>query len=374
MLYKEYGKTGKKLSSLGFGIARMPMIYDADGKAAGVDDEKAIPLIDKALELGVNIFDTGHYYMDGFSEGFTGRAFKGRRDKVFISTKNGSDGTYDGWMKWLERSLTELQTDYIDFYLFWGLSLSSWNENINVKGGLVDAMRKAKDEGVIRHISFSTHDEPENIKGIADSGFFESVLLQYNLLDRSNEDTIRHCGEKGLGVSVMGPVGGGRLREPSKVIQEILGEKVKSTAELALRFVLSNPHVNVAFSGMESFENIEENAATASVSGPLTPDEWDRVDKNFKDIKNLADLYCTGCNYCKPCPQGIDIGKVFKFMNYDRIYGLKQHAKWEYSNLLKPESNDKPATACTECGECEKKCPQKIEIIKQLKETHEALK
>ena len=374
MIYKEYGRTGKMVSSLGFGIARMPMLFDAEGKAVGVDDEKAIPMVHKAFELGVNIVDTGHWYMNGFSEAFTGRALKGWRDKVFISTKNGAEeGTYDCWMKWLERSLTELQTDYIDFYLFWGLSLEQWQTQINKPGGLLDAMRKAKDEGVVKHISFSTHDSAQNISALADEGFFESVLMQYNLLDRANEETIRHCSEKGLGVSIMGPVGGGRLGEPSKVIQQMLGGKSMSTAEIALRFVLANPYVNVAFSGMDSMESILENCATASVQGPLTPEELRKVDESFGEIKNLAALYCTGCNYCMPCPQGLNIAKIFDIMNYHRVYGLTEHAKAEYANLLKPDSQNKPASACVECGECERKCPQKIEVMRQLKETHDTL-
>ena len=373
MIYREYGKTGKMVSALGYGIARLPMLRGADGKAIGVDDEKAMPLIDKAFELGVNIVDTGHNYLNGFSEGFTGRLLKGRREKIYLSTKNGTeDGTYDSWNMWLERSLNAIQTDYIDFYLFWGLSWEYW-QKIDKPGGLVDAMRKAKDEGIVRHISFSTHDKPENINKIADTGFFESVLMQYNLLDRANEDTIRFCSEKGLGVSIMGPVGGGRLGEPSEVIQSMLGGKIKSTAETALRFVLANPGVNVAFSGMETMEQIIENCATASVEGPLSPDELKKIDENFNEIKDLAALYCTGCNYCMPCPHGLDIPEIFKYMNYHRVYGLTEHARSEYKNLLKPDSQKKAADACVECGDCERKCPQKIEVIKQLKETHRAL-
>ena len=375
MIYKEYGKTGKMLSALGFGIARLPMLRDADGKAIGVDDEKAIPMVHKAFELGVNIVDSGHYYMDKHSEAFTGRALKGIRDKVYISTKNDAeDCAYDNWMIWLERSLRELQTDYIDFYLFWGLTLEKWQTKIDKPGGLIDAMRKAKDEGIIRHISFSTHDAPQNINGIADTGFFESVLMQYNLLDRVNEETIQYCSEKGLGVSIMGPVGGGRLGEPSKVIQEMLGGKVKSTAEMALRFVLANPYVNVAFSGMDTMESIIENCATASVEGPLTPAELKKVDENFNEIKSLAALYCTGCNYCMPCPQGLNIPNILGLMNYHRVYGLTDYARSQYAGLLSLDSNQKAADACVNCGECETKCPQKIEVMRQLKETHETLR
>ncbi|MDR1706043.1 MAG: aldo/keto reductase, partial [Clostridiales bacterium] len=241
-------------------------------------------------------------------------------------------------------------------------------------GGPMAEALKAKEEGLIKHISFSYHDKPENMKEIVDSGYFSSVLMQYNLLDRANEANIAYANDKGLGVVIMGPVAGGRLGAPSKVIQEALGANAAvSTAEMALRFVLAHPGVHVALSGMSAPEMVEENAKVASLEGHLNAEEKAKVQAMLEETKRLSELYCTGCNYCMPCPQGLNIPNIFQLMNYHRVYGLTAHAKEQYGRIGTGDSKHKPVSACVECGQCESKCPQKLEIIKQLKETAEAL-
>ncbi|MDR1560289.1 MAG: aldo/keto reductase [Clostridiales bacterium] len=374
MLYKEFGKTGVKMSALGFGAMRLPMLEKGDEKI--VDDEKAIPVIHRAFELGVNYIDTAPYYCEKLSEVTVGKALKGWRDKVYLSTKNPiEDASGAHWRERLENSLKKLDTDYIDFYHMWGISLEAFKNEINVADGPIEAALKAKDEGLIKHISFSYHDKPENFSEIVDSGYFESVLMQYNLLDRSNEKNIDYAHEKGLGVVIMGPVGGGRLGAPSPVIMELLKNKSKSTAETALRFVLSNPNVNIALSGMNTIEMVEENAAIASISGHLTDAERETVLSMMGEHKKLAELFCTGCNYCQPCPQEINIPHLFSLMNYHKVYGITEYARAQYKEASEGKSwiKTKNVESCVECGQCESKCPQHLEIIRQLKETHAAL-
>ena len=212
---------------------------------------------------------------------------------------------------------------------------------------------------------------------LIDTGEFEGMLCQYNLLDRLNEEAIAHAHEKGLGVAIMGPVGGGRLVAPSERIQEIVGG-AKSTPEVALRFVLSNPNVTLALSGMNSIAMVEENAATVSREETLTAEEKQKVLGMLTETKRLSDLYCTGCNYCMPCPNDIDIPANFSAMNYHRVWGLEEHARQLYERLGKKKKPDGTvveawAEACIECGECEPKCPQNIPIREQLKETAAAL-
>ena len=374
MLYKEFGKTGANVSVLGFGAMHLPML-DINGKEI-VDDEKAVPLIQRAFELGVNYIDSAPYYCANLSEVSVGKALKGWRDKVYLSTKNPvEDASGINWRKRLENSLKSLDTGYIDFYHMWGIGLESFQNEINVPEGPIEAALKARDEGLIKHISFSYHDKPENFSEIVDSGYFESVLIQYNLLDQSNEKNIAYAKEKGLGVVVMGPVGGGLLGAPSPVIMDLLKGKSKSSAETAMRFVLSNPNVDIALSGMNTVQMVEENAAIASISGHLTDAERERVLSMMNGHKKLAELYCTGCDYCKPCPQGINIPYLFGLMNYHRVYGLTGYAKAEYKSASEGTSWEKTKNveSCVECGACESKCPQHLEIIKQLKETHKAL-
>lgn len=375
MQYTEFGRTGIQVSRLGFGCMRFPS-REVDGKKV-FDEEESIRMMHRAMELGVNYFDTAPGYCEKQSEIIVGKALKGRRDKVYLSTKYPSEeASGDDLERKLETSLKKLDTDYIDFYHMWGISLKTFVERLDTPDGPMARARKLRDAGVIRHISFSFHDAPENMIEIIQrgEGVFASVLCQYNLLDRANEDAIAYAHEQGLGVTIMGPVGGGRLGAPSKVIQDLLPGKVQSSAEMALRFVMNNKNVNIALSGMSSMDMVEENAAVASNMEPLTPEEEARIAASLEENRRLADLYCTGCNYCMPCPKGINIPEIFKMMNYHRVYGLTKFARDNYARIGKePWLNFQNAAACVQCGACEKKCPQHLHIREQLRAAHEAL-
>lgn len=373
MQYREFGNTGVKLSTLGFGAMRLPQ-KEVDGKTV-YDYEESKRIIVKAYEEGVNYFDTAPYYCNKESEIILGQAIKGFRDKIYLSSKNPiEDASGENWRKRLETSLKNLDTDYIDFYHMWGISWETYETKINVPNGPLEAALKAKEDGLIKHLSFSFHDKAENLFKIIDTGVFESMLVQYNFLDRSNEEAIQYAKEKGLGVVIMGPIGGGRLGAPSDVIKNILPGKTNSSAELALRFVISNEDVTTALSGMGSMAMVEENVEVASNAAPLSKDEIERVNAAVEEQKKMADLYCTGCNYCMPCPFDVNIPLSFKLMNYHRVYGITDYAKGEYAQIGKVDwMKGKDASACTDCGVCESKCPQHLEIRKQLKETHAVL-
>ena len=380
MAYREFGKTGIKVSALGFGAMRLPMKSSRGGGQA-VDYDKSVPMILRAFELGVNYIDTAPFYCDGDSETAVGMALNSWKGEnpIYLSTKNPSkEGTPDKWRALLEGSLKKMNRDHIDFYHMWGISLDGFRRYIDVKGGHIHSALKAKEEGLIGHISFSYHDSAENMIPIIDSGYFESVLCQYNLLDRSNEKSIAYARSKGLGVAIMGPIGGGRLGAPSEVIRGLIRKDVRSTAEMALRFVLANRNVDIALSGMRSMAMVEENVKAAVVEGVLTQAELEQIDKMLEENKRLAELYCTGCKYCMPCPQNVDIPLIFSLMNYHRIYGLTDYAKKEYAGLSVPmdkrsgfaRERGLDATACVGCRACEVKCPQHLQVVKQLKDTH----
>lgn len=369
MQYRDLGNTGVKLSTLGFGAMRLPS-NEVDGKTV-FDYEESKRIILKAFDEGVNYFDTAPYYCEKESEIIVGRAIKDIRDKIYLSTKNPiEDESGENFRKRLDNSLKNLDTDYIDFYHMWGISWDSYVNKIDVPNGPLEAALKAKEEGLIKHLSFSFHDEPENLFKLIDTGVFETVLVQYNFLDRSNEAGIAYAKEKGLGVIIMGPVGGGRLGAPSDVIKNLLPGKTSSSAELALRFVMSNTDVTTALSGMGTMAMVEENVEVASNSAPLSNEEIIQVNDAMEEHKRMADLYCTGCNYCMPCPFEVNIPLNFKLMNFHRVYGITDYARGEYAQIGKVNwMKGKDASACTDCGVCEDKCPQNLEIRKQLKET-----
>ena len=375
MQYVDFGKTGIKVSRMGFGCMRLPEAKEGEG-LYGYDEEESLRMLKRGYELGVNYFDTAPGYCKFASEIIVGKAVKSMpRDQVYISTKNPiENASGDDYEKRLEASLQRMDMDYIDFYHFWGINLESFEKNIDMKDGPMSRAIKLKEQGIIKHISFSFHGAPNDMIEIIKrgDGILSSVLCQYNLLDRANEDAIAFADEKGLGVVIMSPVGGGRLGAPSKAIMDMMPGKVESTAETALRFVLNNKHVDIALSGMSTMEQVEENCRVASNMEDLSKAESERVDKMLEENKRLAELYCTGCDYCMPCPQKINIPDVFKMMNTHRVYGLTSAARSQYAGIGKWNDNQN-ATACTECGECEAKCPQKIKIREQLKATHATL-
>ena len=231
-------------------------------------------------------------------------------------------------------------------------------------------MQKAKDQGLIRHICTSFHDNNDNLKKIVDTGYVESITLQYNMLDRQLEEGIAYAHRKGMGVVVMGPVGGGRLGSSSPVLEELV-PGIKRVPELALRFVLANPNVTMALSGMGTMQMVEENVATASDEVILSDADEAAIGEQLERLSAMADLYCTGCGYCMPCPSEVDIPYIFQKYNEARVYGLWDQARASYQGRRWVSS--KPADACVECGTCLEKCPQHISIPEQLTEAHEAL-
>jgi len=362
MRYRDYGSTGQ-ISALGFGCMRLPE-YEKDSEWH-IDDEKCIPMLRRAAELGVNYFDTGYYYNHHNSEAAVGRALKPIRDRVLISTKIpmwevAKRGDY---RRWLERSLKELDTDYVDYFHFWSLDREKFDEKV-VKLGLLDEARKAKEEGVIRHISFSFHDKAETIKHIIDRGeIFETMLVQYNLLDCSNEEMIAYAASKGLGVAAMGPVAGGKLAAPTQLSERMTGKSMP-TYELALQFVLGNPNITCALSGMRTEDDLLRNVALASDEAPIDEEEWKRLGEGIEQLRRFSDLYCTGCGYCQPCPAGIDIPEIFSAYTFHNVYELSGQAKHMFGKILEKEG--KTFKDCMDCGACEGKCPQHLRIRAEL--------
>jgi predicted aldo/keto reductase-like oxidoreductase len=372
MTYRAMGATGVRLSSLGFGCMRFPM-----KNPTTVDRDKAIPMLHRAYQLGVNYFDTGKHYCAGDSERTLGEALKGMdRSKVYVSTKYAEEKpTAADLREKFEASLKLLDLEFVDFYHFWGISWKHFEEKLSVKGGPLEAYLRLKEEGLAKHLSFSFHAEPEDIKKLVDTGYFESMLCQYNFLDRRCEQGIAYAASKGLGVVIMGPVGGGRLGNQSDVIARMApGGGAVGTPELALRFVLANPGVSVALSGMNTMEQLEQNLATASRGDYLSAKERELIVQTAEQNQKFMDLYCTGCRYCMPCPHEVSIPRIFEAMNLSRVWGLHEPARKMYADIGANRWNPgMRADACQECGECEEKCPQKIPIIKQLAESHKAL-
>ena len=370
MIYRELGRTGLKVSQLGFGAMRLPMI--GDGKEARVNRELAIPMIHRAFEGGVNYIDSAVGYCNHDSQRAVGEALKGWREKIVVSTKNPYYGEDEReWWKNLEDSLERLQVEYIDIYSHHGMGWQGYIEAVEPR--ISKWMHKAKEQGLIKHICNSFHDNNEALKKLVDSGYTSSITLQYNILDRQLEEGIAYAHEHGLGVVVMGPVAGGRLANPSDVLLA-LAPGVERVPELALRFVLANPNVTAALSGMSTMPQVEENLATAADPVSLSDDDKAAIAEHLERMKKMSDLYCSGCGYCMPCPNEVNIPLIFGTYNLGRVYGLWETSRHGYAQIgVTPWLKGKKADGCVECGDCEEKCPQKLDIRQQLAEAHVAL-
>jgi predicted aldo/keto reductase-like oxidoreductase len=299
------------------------------------------------------------------------------RDKVMLSTKIPLETckVSGDYRKGLEQSLARMGTTYLDFYHFWGINKKSFDEVI-IGLNLLEEARKAKEDGLIRHISFSFHDDAENIKYIIDTAEakgvpMETMLVQYNLLDRSNEEMINYAGSKGIGVVAMGPVGGGRLAAPTDLYTKLTGKPAIATYELAFKFVLGNPNLSCALSGMQDIDMVDKNLVIGSDSTIITEDEWKQLGNAVEQLKKFSELYCTGCAYCQPCPSGINIPKIFNMYTNSNVYGLTEHAKAEMETYIKEDG--KTFKDCKDCGLCEKKCPQKLKIREELQHVEKIL-
>ncbi|MHA1156282.1 MAG: aldo/keto reductase [Candidatus Heimdallarchaeota archaeon] len=357
MHFRQLGKTGIKTSILGFGAMRLPTSVPND--PTSIVEDEAIKIIRQAIDGGVNFVDSAYVYHRGQSEVLVGKALKdGYREKVSIMTKNP--------VRKVEK--TE------DYELFHGLTWERYEEKV-LKLGLLDRAKAVKKEGKIRHIGISSHDKPENIIKLLDTGEFEVVLLQYNILDNNNAEVIEHAAKLGIGVIVMGPVAGGRLAlEPPEELTEYLAPGKETFVDLAFKHVWSNPNISVALSGMGDEDMVRTNLELATNEViTLTDTEKEHVKTIGDTYKKLSDLICTQCGYCEPCEQEVNIKQTLKQLIHWDVY------KWDmakrYYNMIgkSPMFPGKNATACTECGECEEKCPQGIPIIEKLKEAHEKL-
>jgi predicted aldo/keto reductase-like oxidoreductase len=308
------------------------------------------------------------------SELVVAKALKdGYREKIKLATKLPS------WLvknredmdKLLNEQLEKLQTDHIDFYLIHALNKGFW-ENLK-KCDVFDFMNKIREDGRIKHIGFSFHDELPLFKEIVDAYDWEFCQIQYNFMDEEYQAGLaglNYAADKGLGVVIMEPLRGGSLvKKIPEDIQKIWdkADVKRSPVEWALKFIWDHEGVSTILSGMNEISHVDENikAAEDSVPGTLTTKEKELI-KEVKDVYiSRIKVNCTDCKYCMPCPFGVDIPQNFTLFNNASIYMDVETQKENYQKYF---AKEKWASKCQECGACETHCPQHIEIRKKLKE------
>jgi len=370
MKYRTFGRLSWKVSALGFGAMRLPVV---GGNVARIDEAEAIRMIRYAIDHGVNYIDTAYPYHGGTSEVLVGKALRdGYREKIKLATKMPtwlikSQSDMD---KYFSEQLDRLQLEYVDFYLLQGLNAEGWNSL--KKLAVMDWAERKISEGKIQHLGFSFHDEFPVFKEIIDSySGWSFCQIQYNYLNVYNQagtKGLKYAASKGLAVVVMEPLGGGRLamKAPEKIQTLWQRSKVKKTpAEWALMWVWNHAEVSVVLSGMSSMQQVVENVESAGRSGPncLSEHDLQLIAKIRRKYRELSFVGCTNCKYCIPCPEGVDIPSILSFYNeyFDR--DRNGEVRTRYLRSIAPKSR---AERCGRCGKCEELCPQKLSVREVL--------
>ena len=383
MLYRNFGKTKEKVSVLGFGCMRLPVIGN---DPTNINEKNAVDMIRYSIDHGVNFIDTAFPYhglgldQAGESEPFLAKALKdGYREKVKIATKlpTWMIKTREDMDMYLNEQLERLETDHIDFYMVHGINKHYWKHVKEL--GFEEFLDGAISDGRIKHAGFSFHHRIELFKEVVDSYDWSFCLIQYNYLDedyQAGKEGLEYAHGKNLGIAVMEPLRGGQLamNMPQKV-QEVFDKSdvKRSPAEWALRWVWNHPEVSVVLSGMNTMEELKENLKIAEESEPnsLNDTELNIINQARSIFENKLQINCTRCGYCLPCPSGVNIPENFQKYNDYFLFGSpeeKDSYQFSYDALV---MENERASRCTECGICEEHCTQDIKIIQELKKVKE---
>ncbi len=322
------GKTGLKVSELGFGgipITRLSL-------------DEAVAVVRHCFERGIRFFDTANAYAD--SESKIGQALEAVRSQVVLATKTLARDAEKAAAH-VEKSLANLRTSTIDLYQLHQVANDETLEKALSPGGAYEALDRARGEGKIRFIGFSSHNMPTAIK-VCRTGLFATVQFPFNFVETEHaEELFAVAREMGMGIIAMKPLGGGMLER----------------ADLCFRFLQQYPHV-LPDPGMEAKEEVDEIVGLYESPRPPTEAEWEEIRRIRSE---LGSRFCHRCEYCMPCDKGVNIPGALVFRSMSKRFPPPVAILFSRANV---ESVEK----CEECGECEEKCPYHLPIPDLLKE------
>ena len=371
MIYKEFQK--EKLSMLGFGTMRLPLLEDGS-----VDEAQVREMTRYAIEHGVNYFDTAFPYHNGDSERVIGRVLKEYpRDSFYLATKYpGHQILSNGYHpeEIFEEQLKKCGVEYFDFYLLHNVYEKSMETYLDPKWGIIDYFKEQKRLGRIRHLGFSSHAKVEGLEKFLDicGEDMEFCQIQLNYLDWTLQDAKKKCElltKRNIPIWVMEPVRGGKLAK----LDESSEEKLKalrpeeSVAAWGFRFLQNIPGVTMVLSGMSNMEQMKDNIRTFSAEKPLSTEEKELLFAIADGMKNT--IPCTACRYCcEGCPKGLDIPSLLSTYNE-----LRTVPSINAAMFVEGLEEDKKPSACISCGKCARICPQNIDIPAAMKDLTERI-
>ncbi|MBR5928777.1 MAG: aldo/keto reductase [Prevotella sp.] len=421
MTYRVNPNTNEKVSLLGYGMMRLPVVGGGAGREnpdADIDQEMVNKQVDYAIEHGVNYFDTSPAYCQGRSEKATGIALhRHPRDKYFVATKL-SNFSPETWSKkasieMFENSLKELQVEWIDYLLLHAIGGDSRDmdseETFNARfmdNGVLDWLVEQKKKGRIHNLGFSYHGDVEIFDMLLrwhDEGKYhwDFAQIELNYLDWDWADEINdrntdasylyaELEKRGIPAVIMEPLLGGRLANvPDPIVRKMKKQRPEDTvASWAFRYAGTPKGVLTVLSGMTYMEHLRENIGTYAPLEPITKEENDFLMEIAEDIYNLKTIPCNECNYCMPCPYGINIPAIFVHYNKCLKEGnLPDTEKDEKDTEEKKEYRRqrrafligydrsvprlRQASHCIQCGQCSPHCPQRIDIPREMRKIDE---
>ncbi len=328
------GRTGLEVTEVAFGCM--------------ITSDQSV--IERAADLGVNLFDTARGYQGGNNERLVGAALKGRRDKVYISTKSGG-GTKAEALGHLEESLRQLGTDHVDIWYLHGKSSAA-----DLTDALLDAQRTAKEQGKARFVGVSCHSGHAEVVPAVIEKKQDVTLLTYNFtMGDRNDALVKSLHDAGVGVVAMKVMAGGR--GPDAVATR---EKLAATGGMlsALKWVLKHPFVHATIPSTTDMAQLDENLR--AMAEPWTQEDEQKLVTRLEQIRPD---YCSMCGRCEgACPKGLPVADVLRYLTYADGYG--QFALGREHFLALPAALR--AVRCRDCAECAVRCPQGVQVARRL--------
>jgi aryl-alcohol dehydrogenase-like predicted oxidoreductase len=335
--YKTLGKTGLKVTAVGFGC-----MITSDGS-----------VVERAADIGITYFDTARSYQSGNNERMVGAALKNRRKDIVLSTKTGARNKADA-LAHIDTSLKELGTDYVDIWY-----LHARTNPSDITDDLIEAQQTAKKAGKIRFAGVSTHSgQRELIPFLANHPNIDVILTQYNFsMEPFMNEVIDVAAKAGKGVVAMKIMAGGfRRPQPGNPVYEKL--KRDGAMLAALKWVVRNPNVHTTVPSMTDMDQLDDNLK--AMAQPFGAEDQKLL---ALQMDHIAPLYCRMCGECNgQCRQGLPVADVLRFLTYAE--GYRQFALGRERFLeLDPAHT---AVRCGECPGCTVECPYGVKVAQRL--------
>ena len=368
MIYRDF--QGMKLSGLGFGAMRLPVVGGDDGH---IDKEQTFRMVDEAMAAGINYYDTAWGYHSGNSELVMGEALsKYKRENFYLADKfPGYDLSNMPKVKEIfEKQLEKTGAGYFDFYLFHNVCEMNINQYLDPKFGILDYLLEQKKNGRIRHLGFSCHGEMDVLTRFLNAygEHMEFCQIQLNYLDwefQHGKEKVALLNEWKIPVWVMEPLRGGKLAKLNGSMEQEL-KALRPDEEIpawAFRFLQSVPGVTMILSGMSDLQQLRSNLCTFETDNPLNEEEMAGLMRVSAEMQSRKSIPCTACHYCvSHCPQGLDIPRLIALYNEHVLTVEDGGMAFIAPMALMAIPEEKRPVSCLHCQSCEQVCPQQIQI------------